>query len=70
MHRKKPEYDFYIRSDNMKSTIFFFIFSNVVGAYILQFRKKIYIAAFTSVLQLPRSWACNIQLGFIRYFLT
>ena len=37
------------------SLLFFFIFSNVVGVYILQFHKKIYIAAFTSVLQLPRS---------------
>ena len=55
MHRKKPEYVFYIRSDSRKSTIFFFIFSNVVGVYILLFHKKIYIAAFTSVLQLPRS---------------
>ena len=38
-----------------KSTIFFFIFSNVVRVYILLCHKKIDMAVFTSVLQLPRA---------------
>ena len=56
MHRKKPEYVFYI-CDLIGGSLqfFFFTFSNVVGVYILQCHKKIDIAAFTSVLQLPRA---------------
>ena len=56
MHGKKSEYVFYI-CDPIGGSLqfFFFIFSNVVRVYILQCQKKIDMAAFTSVLQLPRA---------------
>ena len=57
MHRKKPEYVFYISDLIWYEEVynFFFIFSNVVRVYILLCHKKIDMAVFTSVLQLPRA---------------